>query len=941
VNEEFSILGDSPVSPDGDCLNFKSFVVPFATRLIASRPNTPFTVGIFADWGQGKTTVMRMLQFHLRNSGCPTIWFDPWKYNTRESVWKGLMLTIVTTIQKNDSLIKEIRRKSTFLKDLLAEGLVASIVGTAWANKIVKAVKTEPWSPSLLHEFESTLATLFELIDPNLRGNQFDKPLVLFVDDLDRCMPESALAVLEALKLVLEKPGLITIVGIAESELSRAVHAAYSKELSITGRAFEEEWGQKYIGKIIQMPFSLPIITQRSLDDYVGQCLITSRVDEALGKDPRWRAIIREACGENLREIKRFINNFISEMDKAAANSSDLATRHLSFSPTRVAFILLLAWRFKNFVEHIRKQANDPELLIRYQLYFLQVIKDGHVDANLLRDRDESFQKNAGLSDFFGQCFAPGNPGIPPLVVPFAGWEDLGPYLQFGYRADANTQITEISEEKVSDVSKVRSVNALQMSNEVSTIVSGTRAQIASNMMEEAERSLLGAIDLARRNKDQYGEEVSLILLGQAKEKLGERPRALELFQSALTLARALKDLQGQWNCLINIARVFRAAGENFQAVDHTRQALDITRQTGDRLGEQNVLEELAMSHAAVSDFNLAIRAYAEAREIARSLNNQSAVMAILLSMSRVDFRAQQLSSAMSYAQQAQTLAGELGDWHSLAEILLVQARIQRQLKDHHSTVALYEQASDASEKNKEHVTTAGILSELGSYFEKRNDDKNALECYERALQIFINIGSETGVLEIRVAKSRLARKHGSIPEASSSAAKTTLQFLVESKGHVIVTPIVPQSSAQDYFQVQQIDLEILLLFKTSNEQTVEIPLRRVIEILPNANNDPAVLELSGRLQFLTLAKRWKFFPETVPSDSDYGLGKASSPEDLQSRGIYAQLDQKQIPYCWDSKNNLSGRLAKGWMIFYDDDGRYLRYVVSPSDQIFLTRLTK
>lgn len=138
---------------------------------------------------------------------------------------------------------------------------------------------------------------------------------------------------------------------------------------------------------------------------------------------------------------------------------------------------------------------------------------------------------------------------------------------------------------------------------------------------------------------------------------------------------------------------------------------------------------------------------------------------------------------------------------------------------------------------------------------------------------------------------------------------------------------------------MHQLDKDVLSLLKASNEQTVEIPLRRVIDILPKTNESPAILELSGRVQFVTMANRWRFFPESDNGDSGHGLGKMSSPGDLQAKGIYADLDKNGIQYCWDWKSNLSDRLASGWKVFYDNDGRYLRYVVSPSEQIFLTRL--
>ena len=64
--QAFCVMGDNPIiSQDDDWLNFNDFVQPLAERLIASIDNTPFTVGVLADWGQGKTSVMRMLPHHM------------------------------------------------------------------------------------------------------------------------------------------------------------------------------------------------------------------------------------------------------------------------------------------------------------------------------------------------------------------------------------------------------------------------------------------------------------------------------------------------------------------------------------------------------------------------------------------------------------------------------------------------------------------------------------------------------------------------------------------------------------------------------------------------------------------------------------------------------------------------------------------------------------
>jgi hypothetical protein len=92
---------------------------------------------------------------------------------------------------------------------------------------------------------------------------------------------------------------------------------------------------------------------------------------------------------------------------------------------------------------------------------------------------------------------------------------------------------------------------------------------------------------------------------------------------------------------------------------------------------------------------------------------------------------------------------------------------------------------------------------------------------------------------------------------------------------------------------------------------------------------------LSGRLQWTTLPQRWKFFPEPA-GESPLGLGKMSSPQSEYIAKIRTVLEARRIQSCWDWVNNLGDRIGAGWEVFYDEDGRYLRYMASPSEQIFV-----
>lgn len=169
-------------------------------------------------------------------------------------------------------------------------------------------------------------------------------------------------------------------------------------------------------------------------------------------------------------------------------------------------------------------------------------------------------------------------------------------------------------------------------------------------------------------------------------------------------------------------------------------------------------------------------------------------------------------------------------------------------------------------------------------------------------------------------------------------SVKETLRELAERKSRVHVNPLVP-TGLGDVFLVTDVDQDLLVLTKSTNNEEVDVPLSRIIEVLPPTNNDHGTVAISGRIQWTSLPKRWKFFPEPLPeSESGLGIGKISSPYDPHVTAIRGNLESQNIQYCWDWVFNVGDRIAAKWEVFYDDDGKYLRYpahAATPSEQVF------
>jgi len=96
--EQIRILLDEPVGDDGDAqLGFEDYADVLAGVILGS--DSPFTVGVFGDWGTGKTTLMRCIERrlldHVPGTGrAPVIvpvWFEAWRYEREEDLIAPLL----------------------------------------------------------------------------------------------------------------------------------------------------------------------------------------------------------------------------------------------------------------------------------------------------------------------------------------------------------------------------------------------------------------------------------------------------------------------------------------------------------------------------------------------------------------------------------------------------------------------------------------------------------------------------------------------------------------------------------------------------------------------------------------------------------------------------------------------------------------------------------
>lgn len=361
----FTLLNDQPVTDlDRDELNSWQ-VADGLARLLSSQNLSPFVLALDAEWGMGKSSVLgQMYQIldqaeHKKNLGGqhPPRWklakFNAWTAENSDA----LQDVVATVLQQIDpKTARKWVRKLAQNRGILTF-LYACVMAAAGYFGFSGAVSNFLALLSFRDRSRNEVRINVGKILRDWRKRNGDNcVLVVFIDDLDRCPPRATIKICEAIKLYLDIPGLIFVLGWNLSALGRSAAAAADDESAT--RVLE------YFEKVVQLTYSLPLPDRRQIEHLIDSYA------EASGTAPFLDALARQTLADqtrrNPRRIKQIINGFIVES---------------ALSP---------------------KWARNPELLIRaeliYQLYprlyWLLIDDTNHrdligdfIDYNNLRDR--------------------------------------------------------------------------------------------------------------------------------------------------------------------------------------------------------------------------------------------------------------------------------------------------------------------------------------------------------------------------------------------------------------------------------------------------------------------------------------------------------------------------------------------------------------------------
>ena len=218
---------------------------------LIKKSDTPFTLAVDAEWGNGKTIFIKMLQAHLKKRGFQCVFFNAWECDFYLEPLAPLIAEISKQVPSNSSIGKTLQEKGPKLVQCLKEAASSIHPSVAAILKIIEAVSDDikPEIPGSIRDYEAyrdALKNFKESLEAFSSENQDGKPLIVLIDELDRCRPDFAINTLERVKHIFDVPSLFFVVAVNKKEFSNVVKSFYGCEN-----------GERYLEKFFDLVFHL------------------------------------------------------------------------------------------------------------------------------------------------------------------------------------------------------------------------------------------------------------------------------------------------------------------------------------------------------------------------------------------------------------------------------------------------------------------------------------------------------------------------------------------------------------------------------------------------------------------------------------------------------------------------------------------------------------
>lgn len=601
-------------------------------NVVTNDKNLPITVGLYGDWGSGKSSILKILEEQLnKEDDTVVVYFDGWSFESFDDAKMALIQGIVDALEKDERFLAKVKDNVEGAYDALKQAFVKLRKSINWMRvlkfsaKTIVPVATAATTggasliiPLLLDAFKDHKGDLADLLTGD-KAEQFLKDainadneekkyeavrefrkdfedlikkskqgkIVILIDDLDRCLPRHIIENLEAIKLFLDVPKTAFVIAADSFIVSNAIKSEYKDIIAAAGEE-GNSIGDAYMEKFIQLPYRIPALSPKEVETYVTLLFCQSFLEkkpfervqadfakftlenkfDIYGWDNITKALEKFTIPENLGETIGFVTLFSKIIGNALKWNPRLIKRFLNAYEIRSS---LLA------------QSKITDSKSRFALLKLMLIEQKHLD--------QFKQLNAWVM---------GNQGVPKELLEIEAYaedqrKDISNYQDWNSQdllklISTDPKFSEVDMKELFWVSRDNLVDEMSGLSLISTRVKSVFNNaynassdtirddvckkeikgLASNELEEVYDLLDSKLLMAADDRNAYGVYYFCIMsdVERAYQRLLEVLSRISVTSIPFSLGNKFKDILGKYGDDKKLKELLKANGRLIRTIE-------------------------------------------------------------------------------------------------------------------------------------------------------------------------------------------------------------------------------------------------------------------------------------------------------------------------------------------------------------------------------------